>query len=183
MKQIRDDLPGFKFVTFVGYSGQGYEDVEAMKEKARKELSQLNKLKWIVNIGVTPDGIGAVYEVANEMGFRTIGIASTEYKKYPGPSPYVDRIYLVEDSTWGGRSGPAAPLNPTSVAMVGISDRMVGIGGGDVGYYELKEGIDRKMDVRLYSARTKAGTYKKAGKEHLPSAQELIEANPDYRID
>ena len=63
-------------MTFIGYSNLGYEDPEAMIRIAKHILSELNPEQTIVNIGATRSGIGAVYEIANQMGFTTTGIVS-----------------------------------------------------------------------------------------------------------
>ncbi|MEX1348673.1 MAG: hypothetical protein AB1Z31_13160 [Desulfobacterales bacterium] len=69
-------------VTFVGYSGAEYEDKVAMLEKAGRILDEFKPSKAIVNIGATPEGIGAVYELAKRRGFMTTGIVSTQAKEY-----------------------------------------------------------------------------------------------------
>ena len=69
-------------VTFVGYSGAEYEDKVAMLEKAGRILDEFKPSKAIVNIGATPEGIGAVYELAKRRGLMTTGITSTQAKEY-----------------------------------------------------------------------------------------------------
>src|SRR5262245_11359521 len=49
-------------LTFTGYSGAQYEDPEALKEHASQILDSQAPAKTLINIGATPDGIGAVYE-------------------------------------------------------------------------------------------------------------------------
>ncbi|MBW2428065.1 MAG: hypothetical protein JRF56_03835 [Deltaproteobacteria bacterium] len=68
-------------VTFVGYSGAEYEDKIAVLEKAGRILDEYRPSKAIVNIGATPEGIGAVYESAKRRGFMTTGIVSTQAKE------------------------------------------------------------------------------------------------------
>jgi len=51
-------------VTFVGYSGAEYEDKAAMLEAAGRILDEFDSSSAIINIGATPEGIGAVYELA-----------------------------------------------------------------------------------------------------------------------
>src|SRR4051794_14847549 len=53
-------------VTFMGYSGAEYEDNAGMLKRAGANLDTLDPKKTIVNIGATPDGIGAVYELAKQ---------------------------------------------------------------------------------------------------------------------
>lgn len=125
-------------LTFVGYSGAGYEDEQAMLREARKVLSEYSPKKTIVNIGVTPDGIGAVYGLARKMGFETTGIVSSQARKYKaGVSPHVDKAFYIADETWGGFKENSRELNPTSEAMVECSDALVALGGGEVARDEL----------------------------------------------
>ena len=63
-------------VTFLGYSAADYEDKAAMLKRAEGVLSGLDPSKTIVNIGATIDGIGAVYALAKQKGFETVGIAT-----------------------------------------------------------------------------------------------------------
>lgn len=125
-------------LTFVGYSGAEYEAADKMLDEARNILSQYSPRKTLVNIGATPSGIGAIYEVAKKMGFATTGIVSTQAKKYQTPlSPYVDRVFYIEDNTWGGFMQNTDTLSPTSQAMVQSSDIIVGIGGGEAARDEM----------------------------------------------
>jgi hypothetical protein len=125
-------------VTFVGYSAVGYEDKTSMLKEAERVLEEFDPAKTIVNIGATPDGIGAVYEVAKHKGFLTTGILSIQAKKdNVTVSPYVDHTFYVEDQAWGGFLAGTQELSPTSKAMVKNSDVVIGIGGGEVARDEL----------------------------------------------
>jgi hypothetical protein len=135
---------------------------------AKKILKSLDKNKYIVNIGVTPDGIGKVYALAKELGFETYGIVSIKAEKYLSSVNYVDVAFLVQDETWGGYM-PDGKLSPTSEAMVSVSDRVVGIGGGDVGHDELLESIKRNLTVNVFKAEMNhAKAIAKALKNGLP---------------
>ena len=110
-------------LTFIGYSGAGYEHEAAMLKQAEQILSEFDPAKTVVNIGATPEGIGAVYELAKRKGFVTTGIVSSEAKRYDTKlSPFVDHAFYVEDSTWGGFIEGTKKLSPTSKAMVENSD-------------------------------------------------------------
>ena len=125
-------------LTFVGYSGAGYEDQAAMLKQAEHILSEFDPGKTIVNIGATPEGIGAVYEIARRTGFVTTGIVSAQANRYNvQPSPYVDYVFYVQDATWGGFLKGTERLSPTSEAMVENSDIIIAIGGGEVARDEL----------------------------------------------
>ena len=125
-------------LTFEGYSGAGYEDTASMRNDAERILSEFDPAKTIVNIGATPDGIGAVYEIAKRKGFATMGIVSSQARQSKLKlSPHVDQVFYVEDPGWGGFLKGTQELSPTSKAIVAISDIMVGIGGGEVAHDEL----------------------------------------------
>ena len=140
-------------VTFVGYSGSEYEDKAAMLEKAGRILDEFDSSRMIVNIGATPEGIGAVYELAKRRGFITTGIVSTQAKEYNAElSPCVDYVFYVEDATWGGFIEGGDRLSPTSTAMVKNSDMLIGIGGGEVARDELMAAILSGKEVRFIPA-------------------------------
>ena len=125
-------------VTFLGYSGAGYEDPGAMLEHAARVLDRYDPNTTLVNCGATAEGIGAVYALAKRRRFRTTGIVSVQ-ARHEGValSPDVDTVFFVEDSTWGGFLPGTERLSPTSQAMVDNSDVLVAIGGGDVARDEL----------------------------------------------
>lgn len=129
---------GMKVVTFLGYSGAGYEDETAMLGHAERVLSQFDPKTTLVNIGATAEGIGAVYRIAKRKGFVTSGIVSTQARENKVPlSPCVDVVFFVSDTTWGGILPGTNRLSPTSTAMVEVSDVLVAIGGGEVARDEL----------------------------------------------
>jgi hypothetical protein len=140
-------------LTFIGYSGAEYEDPAAMLEQAAKILDEFDSETTLVNIGVTIDGIGAVYEIAKQKGFTTTGIVSTQAKKYNAQiSSCVDHVFFIEDESWGGLLPDSDKLAPTSDTMISISDVFVGIGGGEVGRDELLAGKAAGKEVRFYPA-------------------------------
>ena len=86
-------------LTFVGYSGMGYEDENAMLQIAREVLSQYSPKTTLINIGVTRVGIGAIYPLAKSMGFETSGIVTNLALKKPDDiSSAVDHICFIKDS-------------------------------------------------------------------------------------
>jgi hypothetical protein len=144
---------GKTVVTFVGYSGAGYEDERAMLAAAERILDEYEPNRTIVNIGATPDGIGAIYDLAKRKGFATTGIVSTQAKQYNvALSPYVDHVFYVDDATWGGYLKGTEHLSPTSAAMVEASAVIVGIGGGDVARDELLAARRSGKTVRFIPA-------------------------------
>ena len=128
----------WRVMTFLGYSGAEYEDPAAMLKHVNAALDKLDPKRTVVNIGATPQGIGAVYEVAKRRGFQTTGIVSTQAKAHNvALSPCVDFVFYVNDSSWGGYLPDGTSLSPTSEAMVTSSDILIAIGGGDVARDEL----------------------------------------------
>ena len=154
-----DDISAFfkgkqkMVLTFVGYSGAGYEDEASMRKQANRILSEFDPAKTIVNIGATPDGIGAIYELAKRKGFLTTGIVSSQARQNKLKlSPHVDQVFYVEDATWGGFVTGTKELSPTSKAIVANSDIMVGIGGGEVARDELVAAKRLGKQVRFIAA-------------------------------
>lgn len=142
---------GRRVLTFVGYSGAGYEDEASMLKTAENVLAQSDPVEFIINAGVTPDGIGAVYKLASERGFTTMGIASTKASDYPA-SPWVQHIFYVEDKSWGGLNEETGLLSPTSERMVEHSDIMVAIGGGAIARDELEAARVAGKKVHFFPA-------------------------------
>jgi predicted Rossmann-fold nucleotide-binding protein len=125
-------------LSFLGYSGSGYEDTAAMLEHAARALGEADPRTTLVNIGATPGGIGAVYELAKGLGFTTTGIVSTQAREQGvALSAHVDVVFVVQDASWGGFVKGTTRLSPTSQAIVEHSDLLVAIGGGDVARDEL----------------------------------------------
>jgi hypothetical protein len=144
---------GKAVLTFVGYSGAGYEDQAAMLASAEGVLREFDAGSTIVNIGATPDGIGAIYELAKRKRFVTTGIVSVQAtKSNVALSPHVDQVFYVEDATWGGYLEGTNRLSPTSQAMVDNSRIVVGIGGGEVARDELLEAKRSGREVRFLPA-------------------------------
>jgi hypothetical protein len=144
---------GMSMLSFVGYSGAGYQDEAAMRAIARQELARFDPARTIVNIGATAQGIGAVYELARERGFFTLGIVSSLARDSGETlSPCVDAVFFVRDTVWGGRLPGLTALSPTSAAMVDNSVALVGIGGGEVARDELLAARAAGKSVRFFAA-------------------------------
>jgi hypothetical protein len=142
-----------RVLTFVGYSGAGYQDHGAMLRAAARILNEFDPARTIVNIGATPDGIGAVYELAKRRGFVTTGIVSSQARQHGVElSRHVDRVFFISDERWGGLIEGTSELSPTSRAMVNVSDIIVGIGGGDVARDEMVAARRAGKEVRFVPA-------------------------------
>jgi hypothetical protein len=120
-----------KVYTLFGYSALGYEDENKLKETVRRDLEPLSREEYVINIGATEEGIGKMYEIAKEMGFKTIGVVSTQALSYSGRfSESVDSIYIVNDDYWGGYVPGTTKLAETTKAYLGVSDFISAYGGG-----------------------------------------------------
>jgi hypothetical protein len=140
-------------LTFLGYSAAEYEDRGLMIQAATRVLSEFDPAKTIVNIGATPDGIGAVYEIAKKKGYRTSGIVSSQAKaSNVALSPCVDVVFYVTDDSWGGLLPGTDVLSPTSAALVESSDVLVAIGGGEIARDELAAAKRLGKQVRFIPA-------------------------------
>jgi hypothetical protein len=144
---------GKTVLTFLGYSGSGYEDEAVMVAHAVLMLNEADPRTTLVNIGATPGGIGAVYALAQRLGFETTGIVSTQARASGVEmSAFVDAVFEVQDDTWGGFIKGTTRLSPTSEAMVDCSDRLVAIGGGEVARDELLVAQQRGKPTQFIAA-------------------------------
>lgn len=128
---------GKRVLTFAGYSAAGYEDCELMYTTVSQALEQRDPKEWIIGIGATAEGIGAAYKLAKQLGFTTLGIVSSLALGADAElSEFVDYVFFVEDTTWGGRLNDRE-LSPTSQAIVEIGDEFIAIGGNSITRDEL----------------------------------------------
>ena len=143
---------GNRVVTFLGFSGSGYEDSDGVRTAIEGVLASLDPGSILINAGATTDGIGMVYSIAKVRGFSTVGIVSALAEKENAElSPDSDKIYIIADNTWGGLTSDGN-LSPTSLAMVGASDEMVAIGGDEIARDELSAAKAQKKPVRYIPA-------------------------------
>ena len=144
---------GRMVLTFVGYSGAGYENPAEMLEQVGAILDQVDPDTHIVNIGATEDGIGAAYTLAKQRGFTTTGVVSSQAQQANATlSPCVDIVFYVPDAQWGGYIDQTGELSPTSTAMVQNSDLIVAIGGGSVARDELNAAREWGKPTRFIPA-------------------------------
>lgn len=140
-------------LSFIGYSAAGYQDPQAMLECATKVLDLYTPVVTVVNIGATALGIGAVYAIARQKGFATIGIVSSLARSHRfALSPFVDKVFYVEDCVWGGLLPGSTQLSATSGAIVAHSTACVAIGGGLIVAVELQAMRDAGKAVQFIAA-------------------------------
>lgn len=146
---------GKKVLTFVGYSGSGYEKEAEMITKANEILSQFNPNDTIINIGATFYGIGILYREAKKLGFETTGIVSSLSNRskngYNSFSHFCDYVFIINDKTYGGFIDKNKEiLSPTSEVMVNSSDILVALGGGTISHDEFFMAKKRGKKVAFY---------------------------------
>ncbi|SEB22708.1 toll/interleukin-1 receptor domain-containing protein [Variovorax sp. YR216] len=141
-----------RVLTFTGFSGTGYEDETEVRNLILEELESFDPADTLVCAGATREGIGMVYPIALQKGFRTAGIVSSRARSEGAKfSTECEVVIVVEDTTWGGKQGNGR-LSPTSQAMVGACDVMIGIGGGAIARDELDEARKKGKSVRFHKA-------------------------------
>ena len=134
-------------VSFLGYSSD-YKDPIALKSTLEAILDQHNPAQVIIAAGATTSGIGAVYELAKQKGFTTLGIVSTLAKKTNNISPHADFVLYVEDSKWGGYQGSS--LSPVSEVITHCSHSAIRCGGNTTAQDESAEMIKLGKSVLYY---------------------------------
>lgn len=162
-------------VTFTGFSDAGYEDPGGVEGAIREVLDEFEPTSAVICAGATSEGVGAVYPIAKQRGFTTIGIVSAMAEKEGARfSSSADTVYVIADDTWGGL-GADGELSPTSLAMVGSADEMIAIGGGEISRDEMMAG----------RAQGKKGRYIAADMNHaaaISRAREKSQPEPrDFR--
>lgn len=124
---------GKRVHSLFGYSKLDYQNKEKVREQLLRELGSLDPKTTLINIGVTPEGMGFAYELAKSMGFETAGLVSTKFLERNGRySDFVDHIFVVKDQYWGGYIPGTKTMTPTTKLFVEISDSMSAFGGGEI---------------------------------------------------
>ena len=143
---------GKAVLTLLGFSS-GYEDEAAMLETVQRILSKNSPETYVVNIGATKGGIGAVYPMAKFLGYTTTGIVSTlALEDAAQISEEVDYICFIADDRWGGKLPDSNELSPTSQAMVACSHILISIGGGEISRDEMLGARELGKPIRFFPA-------------------------------
>ncbi len=142
---------GKKVHSLFGYSALDYEDKPKLLEQIRHDLEKMDPKTTIINIGVTPEGLGVAYELAKEMGFETMGLVSSKFLERGGNySEFVDHIYVVKDKQWGGYAAGSQKMTPTTALYVKLSDSMTAYGGGDITKITMSEFSKTGRPIRYH---------------------------------
>jgi hypothetical protein len=170
-------------LTFLGYSGLGYEDEKGMLQIARDVLAGYSPQKTLVNIGATEVGCGAIYTLAKSVGFETAGIVTKLALEYRGGiSKSVDHVCFIKDTQWGGKLPNSNEISPTSKAMVECSDILVGIGGGGIVDVEMLYGKEMGKPIQYFPAEMNheiaTRYYNKLGKSPPESFRNISRFDP-----
>ena len=155
------DIKNFYCVTFIGYSGLGYENPALLKERLSSLLNECLKKhpdkQIVVVCGGTRAGIGAVYSLVEEnKTFRNrlkcIGIVSEEALKNGGSDLALskDKIAFVPDpdGSWQTKSSSGYPYMLYPAHKYG--GEVISLGGGQIGYDEVKGAQDRGIKTRIF---------------------------------
>lgn len=159
---IRQTYP----VVIGGYSGLGYEDPGAVRQKIRDVLNGLmaeHGDQLLVVSGGTEAGIGLAYEVAKEFRLPTLGIVS-ERASQDEISRFCDSVYFVSDpdGTWEVKNADG----DSCLVEAARNSQMFYFGGGDVAGKEIQEARTKGIPVTVFPcylpdpARAKAKTNK-----------------------
>jgi hypothetical protein len=106
-------------------------------------------------------GVAAIYPVARALGFETTGIhpsiALSQPKRH-SLAYAVNRVYFVDDATWGGLLPATREPSPTLKALLEASDELVAIGGGEHTAQEIEAFLAHGKRVRFFAAEMHAQT-------------------------
>ncbi|MBV8045276.1 hypothetical protein [Pluralibacter sp.] len=144
-------------MVFSGFSGLGYSDSASLKAQLSSALDEaINRYgahHLCVVAGATPEGIGAVYELAKNKGVGTLGIVSEHARG--GVAQDCDRVIFVNDpgASW-------KVLDETGASyMVYVATKQNGLsrtgeflayGGGVVTLSELQEAKSMEIPLTIH---------------------------------
>jgi hypothetical protein len=148
-----------RVISFAGFAELGYEDLSIVDRVATEILDPHLPNHLLVNSGTLlrvggEDGIAKIYELAKHRGIETCGIhpsVALEFADTHHVSPYVDHVFFVNDSTWGGLLPGGSP-SPTLSVILDISDELVMVGGGKHAADELLAFTMKRKSVRYFPA-------------------------------
>jgi hypothetical protein len=146
-------------LTFLGFGELGYNDVDHFARIVEQELDRVRQDEYVVNTatlvteGFEP-GTADVYAIAHRMNFRTAGlfprIALNSPEQY-SLSAFVEDIYFVNDTTWGGYLPGTELPSKMLTALTAVTDEAVVIGGGRHTAQEMREMLKLGKPIRYHT--------------------------------
>lgn len=170
-------------VVLGGYSGQGYQNPEALRAYIKKLMQQSGDRTLFV-IGGTEGGIGDAYkwipEIAKELNLKdveTAGIVSRNAAEYGvAKQNYITFVDTPVDS-WEVKNGSES-------LMVGIAKdtngQMVYFRGGDVSKAEITEAVNRGVPVSLITSSDMGANVDAAAKKIAKANPTLARGSPEF---
>lgn len=146
-------------MVFSGFSGLGYSDVSALKEKLTSILMEAvdkhGSNKLCVAAGATSVGIGMVYEVAKKFEIDTLGIVSEQAKGSGEISKNCGHLFYINDpdSSWkviDAEGKSYMTYLATSKEEITRTGTFLALGGGDITLSELNEAKSLGIEVKVY---------------------------------
>ena len=115
----------------------------------------------MVCAGATASGIGAIYGLAKQAGYTTLGIVSDLALADAAWAADVDVVLSVADASWGGWQNAtdeayphvaSPPLAPTSAAWIGVTQLVLALSGGRIAFEEMRSAQARGIPVRYHES-------------------------------
>lgn len=171
-------------VTFIGYSGLGYDDPEALKATMKSELERCMRehpdKQIVVVCGGTSVGIGAVYDVVADdatlrQNIKCIGIVSelaSEEDLVKDKQDFKVGIVRVPDpdkswqTKWTEGDKKYQAMNYPAYEYGG---EILGFGAGGVGHEEVEDAKEIGIEIKLFPSKPNAKRLEdkiKDGKEY-----------------
>ncbi|MEK6774659.1 MAG: chemotaxis protein CheW [Bdellovibrionota bacterium] len=139
-----------RIVTFGGNSTQGFADEKAVEQAVKLELKKYNPNEVVINGPGSEVGIGLVYRVAKQLGFRTIGIISEKTGEPAKMSVSVDEVFVIKDHTWGGVDPETKTLSATTRTLLTVSEAYLAFAGGVITASEYEQARIMKKRTAFY---------------------------------
>lgn len=142
-------------LVFSGFSGSGYKNetgvTDLMASIIKSHAQEYGAHNAVVVAGATEAGIGAVYKIARDLQVETLGIVS-KLSPPSDSSEHCQTSVFVDDpeGNWKVLSSEGKSYI-VSVAQMGLSGKMIFIGGGEVAASELEEALELKIPTQVHS--------------------------------
>lgn len=143
----------------VGFSDLGYQNVAALHESFKRDIKPIIEKHGVKKVGflagATEPGVGALYQLAKQMGLDTYGLVSDSALHDSVPvSPYCDRVIFVRRKfpyDWAVKDANDRSHTVNAAVLGGAQGGGVyAYGGGDVGTDESLEAQRRGVPLTVY---------------------------------